>query len=226
MRRVALIPARGGSKRLPRKNIMKFLGKPMIAYTIDAAQTSGLFDRVVVSTEDEEIAEVSRKYGAEVELRATELATDTVMIKDVCADFLKREEDRGRCWDILCVLYATAPLRNDKDVEQVVSLIEPGKCNFAIAVTKYDLPPHQALIVGDDYVVEPFLPDLVAARADTVPDLCVDNGSTYAVSVPAFKQYLSFYGPNMRAYHMPRNRSVDIDTQEDFDLVTYYAGCL
>ena len=149
MKRVALIPARGGSKRLPRKNVMKFLGKPMITHTIDAAQQSGLFDRIVVSTEDEEIAIVSKSSGVAVSKRPSNLAGDNVMVKDVCIDFLNKEKKSGRNWDILCVLYATSPLRNVDDIKSVVSLIEADNCDFALAVTSYSQPLHQALLIDE-----------------------------------------------------------------------------
>ena len=223
MKRVALIPARGGSKRLPRKNVMKFLGKPMITHTIDAAQQSGLFDRIVVSTEDEEIAIVSKSSGVAVSKRPSNLAGDTVMVKDVCIDFLNKEKKSGRNWDILCVLYATSPLRNIDDIKSVVSLIEADHCDFALAVTSYSQPLHQALLIDENNYAKAFLPDLVSLRADEVPEFYVDNGSTYAVSVSTFQKTLSFYGNNMRTFKMPRKRSIDIDTREDFELLKYYS---
>ncbi len=168
-------------------------------------------------------AQISKEYGAEIDVRSLELATDSATIKDVCIDFLKRESFNGKNYDVLCVLYATAPLRNSKDIQQVVSLLDPGKCDFSLAVTQYDLPPHQALKKWGGDALAPFMPELISARADTVGELCVDNGSTYAVSVPAFIKQQSFYGQNLCGYDMPRNRSVDVDTQDDFDLVTYYA---
>ncbi len=223
MRRIAIIPARGGSKRLPRKNIIPFQGRPIIAHTIEAAKSTDLFERVVVSTEDAEIAEVSAQFGAEIDRRDPELATDSATVKEVCLDFLRREKRAGHDWDLLCVLYATAPLRNSEDIRQVVELIHPGRCDFAIAVTRYEMPPHQALRVLPDHHLEPMWPELVQARSDAIGELRVDNGSTYAVSVPAFLEHHSFYGPNLCGHEMPRERSVDIDTQEDFDLVSFYA---
>ena len=223
MRKVAVIPARGGSKRLPRKNVLPFMGKPMIAHTIEAALNCGLFERVVVSTEDGEIADIARRHGAEVDQRAAELATDNARVVDVCVDFLEREKHAGREYDVLCVLYATAPLRTAAYIGSVVGLIEPGRCDFALAVTQYDLPPHQALRLLPDNALVPMWPELVSRRADEIGRLRVDNGSTYAVSVPAFLASSSFYGPGLRGVEMPRERSVDIDTADDLDLVSYYA---
>jgi CMP-N-acetylneuraminic acid synthetase len=142
---VAIIPARGGSKRLPRKNIVDFLGRPIIAYTIDAARDSGCFERIVVSTEDDEIVAIAERAGAMVDRRAPELATDGVGLVDVCLDFLDREAGVGRNWDVMACLYATAPLRNAKDIRATMALLEPGRCAFSMAVTSYERYPHQAL---------------------------------------------------------------------------------
>lgn len=218
MRRIALIPARGGSKRLPRKNILEFMGKPIIAWTIDAAKKSGLFDRVIVSTEDQEIKEIAKQYSAEIDPRSDSLATDTAKISDVCLDFL----DRNIC-DVLCVLYATAPLRTAEDIQKTVGLITPEHCDFALAATHYDLPPHQALKYEGDGHVSPMWPEIVSARASDVGELVVDNGSTYAVSTSAFLEQKTFYGPNLKVHMMPRQRSQDIDEAIDLDLARFYA---
>jgi pseudaminic acid cytidylyltransferase len=218
MRAVAIIPARGGSKRLARKNIVDFLGRPIIAFTIDAAEASGCFERVVVSTEDVEIAEVCSRLGAVVDRRSERLATDCVTLIEVCADFLDREEAAGRNWDVLACLYATAPLRNAEDIRGTVALIEPGCCAFAMAVTTYDHYPYQALKFADDAALTPMWPDLVERRSTELPRLRAGNGSTYVVDTREFRRYRSFYGPNLRGFDMPRSRSIDIDTQDDLNL--------
>jgi CMP-N-acetylneuraminic acid synthetase len=218
MKAVAIIPARGGSKRLPRKNIVDFLGRPIIAFTIDAAVASGCFERVVVSTEDDEIAEVCGGLGAVVDRRSESLATDTVTLVEVCADFLDREEAAGRNWDVLACLYATAPLRTAEDIRGTVALIEPGRCGFAMAVTTYDHYPHQALKFAADAGLTPMWPDLVEQRVTELPRLRAGNGSTYVVDVAEFRRHRSFYGPNLRGFDMPRARSIDIDTRDELEL--------
>jgi len=211
-KRIALIPARGGSKRLLRKNILDFHGKPMMAYSIQAALQSKLFDQVVVSTEDDEISEVALQYGAAVDYRSSELASDNASVKDVCLDFLNRQD---QAVSLLAVLYATAPLRDAEDVRSVVNLLS-DQCHFALATTLCDWPAHQTLKFNKT-VVSPLFPDLVNKRTDEVDQYCVDNGSTYAVDVAAFRQQKTFYGDSLRAYLMPSSRSFDIDTQSDFD---------
>jgi len=220
---VAIIPARGGSKRLPRKNIADFLGRPIIAYTIDAAKDSGCFDRIVVSTEDPEIAEIACNCGALVDRRAPELATDVVGLVDVCFDFLDREQRAGRDWQKMACLYATAPLRTASDVRATMALLEKGRCEFAMAVTPYDLQPHVALKLDAGGQLTPMWPELLVYRANDLPALRAGNGSTYTVFVEAFRRHRDFYGPSLRGYEMPRERSIDIDTPYDLELALWQA---
>jgi pseudaminic acid cytidylyltransferase len=221
---VAIIPARGGSQRLPRKNIADFLGRPMLAYTVDAAIESGCFARVVVSTEDDEIAEVASRTSAVVDRRRPELATHQVGLVDVCLDFVEREEREGRQWQYLACLYATAPMRNAQDIRDTMALLEPGRCGFAMAVTSYHHYPHQALKFEANAALTPMWPDLVTKRGSDLPPLRAGNGSTYAVNVAEFRKYRSFYGPNLRGHDMPRDRSVDIDTRDDLDFAVWLAS--
>ena len=221
MSAVAIIPARGGSKRLPRKNVIDFLGRPIIAYTIEAAIEAECFDRVVVSTEDDEVAGVAERCGAIVDHRKPELATDAAGVVAVCIDFLEREARAGRDWQVMACLYATAPLRTAGDIRETVALLSPGVCDFAMAVTAFDHQPHQALKFADGWLY-PMWPELVERRASDLPALRVGNGSTYAVSVPQFLSRRSFYGPRMRGYEMPRHRSVDIDTRDDLELALHF----
>ncbi len=222
---VAIIPARGGSKRLPRKNVLEFHGKPIVAYTIDAALASGLFKKIVVSTEDAGIAEVAAKFHAEVAMRKPELATDMATVAQVCEDWLLAERATGRHYDVLCCLYATAPLRSAEDIGDTMSLLERGKCHFAIAATRYSHYPHQALMRDADGSLVPRWPEWSGKRKEDVGELLAGNGSTYAVFVEDFLRDKDFYGPGMRAHVMPFARSVDIDTAEDFELAWCLAQC-
>ena len=214
---IAIIPARGGSKRLPRKNVVDFLGRPIVAWTIEAARASNRFARIVVSTDDDEIGSIARQYGAEVADRPAELAGDRSGVVDVCLDLLAREEQAGRHYDIFCCLYATAPLRTADDICAVLDLVDPGHSDFAMAVTEYDLPPYRALKQESDGSLTPMWPELVGRKSQDVPSLVVNNGSTYAATVAAFRQYQTFTGPGVRGHSMPRERSTDIDYQADLD---------
>jgi CMP-N-acetylneuraminic acid synthetase len=222
MKRLAIIPARGGSKRLPRKNVLPFRGRPMIAHTIEAALASRCFERVLVSTEDDEIAGAAREAGAEVHERAAELASDAAGVTEVCLDVLVAEERAGRAYEAFACLYATAPLRRADDIVAVTALVDSG-CDFAMAVTTYAVAPHQALRVAEDGTLSAMWPELVERRASEIGTLVVDNGSTYAARVAAFRRHRSFYGPRLRGHLMPRERSVDIDERQDYELACLYA---
>jgi len=218
---VAIIPARGGSKRLPRKNVMPFRGKPMIAHTIEAALESGVFTEVVVSSDDAEILTACAGYPVRALQRPADLGSDTARVVDVCIHVLKNEI--SVLPEVFACLYATAPLRTAADIRAAVGLVVPGRCDFAMAVTAYPLPPHQALKRGEDGSLSPMWPELVNRRDDEIGALAVDNGSTYACASAAFIRQRSFYGPGLKGHMMPASRSVDINTADDLALAEFYA---
>jgi len=229
MRNLAVIPARGGSKRLPRKNVLLFHGKPILIWTAEAARDSGLFARVIVSTEDAEIAEVSTQHGFEVLPRPDYLATDAATCAQVCLHVLDELETQGEIFDALCCLYATAPLRGADDIAGVMRLLGDGAANvadFAFAVTGYANSPYQMLIPDAAGFLVPAWPLAAFQKSQALPCPCIGNGSTYAARAPAFKTYKDFYGPRLRGYGMPRMRSIDIDTAEDFEMALWAAEWL
>lgn len=223
-RAVAVIPARGGSKRLPRKNVAEINGRPMVAWSVAAALDSGCFERVIVSTDDPEAARVARDTGAEVFERTIDLAGDTARVVDVCLSLLNQLEAEGALPDVLACLYPTAPLRRPADVRAVTDLIRRGDADYAMAVTTFDLPAHQALRLGEDGTLTSMWPDLVERRETDIGPLVVDNGSTYAVHVPAFRASPSFYGAPLRGHIMPRLRSIDVNTAEDLTMLRLVAA--
>ena len=220
---LAIIPARGGSKRLARKNVIDFLGRPIIAYTIEAARESGCFARVVVSTEDAQIAQVARSHGAMVCTRSAALASDAATVVEVCLDVLDREAAAGRSYERFCCLYATAPLRGAADIRAVMDLVVPGAHDFAMAVTTYDLAPYRARRRGADGTLAPLWPDLAGRKAQEMGEILVNNGSTYGAGVAAFRHHRNFHGPGLRGHVMARARSVDIDIAEDLELALWQA---
>ena len=183
-----------------------------------------MFDRIIVSTDDMSIAQHAEHFGAEIHLRPPELATDTARVVDVCVNIVEEESKAGRIYDILCCLYATAPLRTSKDIINTLQLLEDDNCDSAMAVTNYHFPPHQALKLDKSQNLIPVWPDRINMKSQEVPNFLVDNGSTYAIEVVVFKEKKSFLGDHLKGYIMPRIRSVDIDTQEDLDLANIFFG--
>ena len=217
-----MIPARGGSKRLPGKNVLEFHGRPMLSYAIEAARDSGCFARIIVSSEDGGTLALAESLGAVPYRRSRDLADDDATVVSVLLDVLDREAAEGRRYGTICCLYPAAPLRAAEDVAAVVGLIDPGRTDFAMAVTEYDLPPHQALKLDDEDALAPLFPDLVTLRDEKLGRLVVDNGSTYAATVESFREQRSFYGSRLKGHLMPRCRSVDINTADDLALADFY----
>lgn len=226
LRNLAVIPARGGSKRLPRKNIADFFGKPIIAHTIDAARESNLFDRIVVSTDDDEIAKIAEQFGGDVDKRPVSLGTDTATVADVCVELIGRLERSGEGYDTLTVLYATAPLRNAEDIRSTYALLAPGKCDFAMAVSEFRQPVAHAMRKDANGDLSLVFPEYLKLRAAEAGTFVAGNGSTYCVGMDVFKSVRDFYGEKMRGHLMPPERSVDIDTADDLKLAQLFGARL
>ena len=218
MKNLAVIPARGGSKRLPGKNIRPFLGRPIILYTVSAAIESGLFEKIIVSSDDEEILETVKSSGVSIQRRKARLSGDDVPIAEVCLNVLQEESETG--YDNLCCLYATAPLRTSDDIRKAYKeLLSEG----IEGVTSYAKSPFKALQQRDDKTLAPMWPEYARLQSQDIPSLWVDNGSLHWVEVSAFQREKNFYLEKMSGYPMPRNRSIDIDTLEDFKFAEWNA---
>lgn len=225
-RSIAIIPARGGSKRLPRKNIRSFLGRPIIHYTIEAAQQSGLFDKVVVSTEDAEIKNCVDGMGCDIHHRSPELATDTATVIDVLKAVLNHYGKIDREFDYLCCLYPTAPLRDAHDIQNAYHLMLSKQADYCQAVTDYYYSPFFAFNLKEDGRIEKRWPELAKLPSLEKPKVVVDNGSMYWAKVTSFLQEGELESNNTVGYIMPVQKSVDIDTEDDFRLAEHYAKTL
>jgi N-acylneuraminate cytidylyltransferase len=214
---VAVIPARGGSKRIPRKNIRPFAGKPIIAYSIAAARQCGLFDRIIVSTDDEEIAGVARGFGAETPFRRPpELADDHIGTDPVTAHALTWLADRGEDAEFACCIYATAPFLRAGDLRRGYdALVGTGK-SFAFAVTTYDFSMQRAIRVLPGGGVEPFFPQWIDSRSQDLEEAHHDAGQFYWGRAAAFRAGLTVFAADSVAILLPRHRVQDIDTPEDW----------
>lgn len=219
---LAIIPVRTGSKRLRLKNIRHFFGKPIFVYTLEYAKRSGLFDEILVSTESNEVIDICRQYGHDVPfLRPEHLAIDTAQLVQVVADVLHEYELRNKIFDNFCLLWATAPMRTDDDLQKAYRLLEE-KVEAVVGVTDYDLPVFCALKESEVGFLEPLFEEYQKLPSDRQPKAVVDNSSMCWCRVSAFRKYGTWMPPLLRGYWMPRSRSVDIDTEDDWELVEFY----
>ena len=219
--RIALIPARGGSKRLSDKNIIPLKDKPIIGWTIEAALESGIFNKVCVSTDSENIGSIASKFGAEVLFRPNTLATDNSTVVEVCLWHLNEFSTENLFFEELFCLYATAPSRNAEDLRSVARILEEdGNINAVIGVTNFFYYPYQALTLNHDGFLEPYWKELSEKKRTSFPKLYADNGSTYAIKVPIFQKDKTFHlKKGLKPYYMEKTRSIDIDEKEDYDLL-------
>lgn len=215
--RVAIIPARGGSKRIPRKNIRPFCGKPMISYSIEAALASGLFDRVLVSTDDPEIAEVAIGCGAEVPfLRPPSLSDDHTGVGEVVKHAIQWLQERGTPPEHLCLVYATAPfLRSRYLREGFEKLVQTGK-SFAFSVTTFPFPIQRAVRLSADGGVEAFHPEHIFSRSQDLDEAYHDAGQFCWGKVRSFLDGEVVFSPVSVPIVIPRFLVQDIDTLEDW----------
>lgn len=219
---LCLIPARGGSKRLLRKNILLLCGKPLICYTIEAAKKSNIFQDIYVSTEDKEIAEISNKCGAKIIPRPKELSEDLSSVVEVCLHAINYLKSKGKEYENLCVLLPTAPLRTYKDIINAYNIFSNQRESaFLMAVTDYLYDPFQALKEVGGYL-EPVFPEYIKKKRQELPKVYVDNGAIYFVKIKEFLKLKTFYGPKLLKYYMPFERSIDIDTDTELKLAQYF----
>lgn len=217
--KVAIIPARGGSKRIPGKNIRLFHGKPMIGYSIEAALASGCFDKVIVSTDDAKIAKVSREFGAIVPfLRPENISDDYATTMDVMEHAICWCLDEGWPLDAICCLYATAPFVLPEDLRSGYELLESGGVQFAFSATTFPFPIQRAIKLDGQRRVSMFAPENEQVRSQDLEDAYHDAGQFYWGKVEAFLNKLSVFSPHSKAVLIPRNRVQDIDTPEDWEL--------
>ncbi|MFK3868310.1 pseudaminic acid cytidylyltransferase [Psychrobacter faecalis] len=215
--KVAIIPARGGSKRIPRKNIKQFCGKPMIAYSIEAAIESGCFDRVIVSTDDTEIAEVAKAYNAEVPfIRPEELSNDhagTIPVIQHAVNWLIEECEAP---EFICCLYATAPFITPEAIKQGLQQLEDTNAAYAFSATSYAFPIQRAFRIKPSLGVEMFEPEHFNTRSQDLEEAYHDAGQFYWGTKDAWLTEKVIFGPESTPVILPRHRVQDIDTPEDW----------
>lgn len=221
-KRIAIIPARGKSKRIPKKNILEIAGKPMIAYTIEAAKQTGLFDRVLVSTDDEEIARISEEYGAWVPFKRNEYVDDYSTVSDVTINALEvLETEFGETYDMVVQLMANCPLRDHTEISKATEFFETNDHNFQISCFQYGwMNPWWAHRLDNSMKAKPLFPDeMKGKRSQDLDNLFCPTGAIWIAEVSALIQSKSFYGNDYRFFSMSWRKALDIDDYEDLRMV-------
>ena len=217
---IAVVPARGGSKRLPGKNTRSLGGVPLIIHSIEAAQHCAAIDKIIVSTDSKEIANVTINSGVEVDMRSHELSSDTATTIDVIKDLLKRLDE----FDIVVTLQPTSPLRTSEDIQNCLDMFETREADAVISVCKAEHPPQWTNTIGKNGEMDKFISKQIKnKRSQDLGDYYCLNGAVYCHCVAKLmKSDIFLFQRNSFAYVMPSNRSVDIDTREDFELAEFY----
>lgn len=215
--RLAVIPARGGSKRIPRKNIKLFCGKPMIAWSIEAAKVAGCFDRIIVSTDDAEIAEVARAHGAEVPfMRPPELSDDHTGTIPVIAHAIDWMAQQVCSVEFACCLYATAPFVQAQDLSKGLEVLQFSGAQYALAVTNFAAPIQRSFRITGQQRIEMFNPSQFNTRSQDLEEAYHDAGQFYWGRSEAWLSAMSLFSQVSTPIKLPRYRVQDIDTLDDW----------
>lgn len=214
---IAIIPARGGSKRIPRKNIKDFCGKPMIAYSIEAAQKSGCFDRIIVSTDDIEIASVAKQYGAEVPFtRPDDISDDYATTLDVIAHAIS--ELKLAYNTNICCIYATAPLISCIKLAEGLSIFSTCKVDYVFSATEFSYPIQRAFKLNNNGNIEMFQPEHFNSRSQDLEKAYHDAGQFYWGTASAFLHKVPIFSDTSKPVILPITQVQDIDTPDDWNL--------
>lgn len=215
---IAIIPARGGSKRIPRKNVREFCGQPLIAYSILAAKHSGLFDHIIVSTDDEQIRDIANQYGAETPfVRPPELANDHATTVPVIRHAISWVQQHMGKVDYACCIYATAPFIQAKAIREANEMLISKKVSgYVFSATTMPFPIQRTFRVKSDGFVEMFEPHNYNTRSQDLEEAYQDAGQFYWGSAEAYNSEKIFFSTDSVAYVLPRHMVQDIDTLEDW----------
>lgn len=218
MKRIAIITARGGSKRIPHKNIKEFCGKPILAYSIEAALKSGEFDEVMVSTDDEKIAEIAKEYGAKVPFyRSEKTSGDYATTNDVLLEVLAEYEKRGEYFDIGCCIYPTAPFVTSEKIQDALQKFLESDADSLIPVVSFSYPPQRALIVENERLVFEY-PQYLDSRSQDLTPHYHDVGQFYLFRVKNYQKNEKLMVGNILPYVVSEMEVQDIDNQTDWEI--------
>lgn len=219
MLNLALIPARGGSKRIPKKNIKLLAGKPLIVYTIEAALASKIFAKVIVSTDDPEIAEIAKQAGAELPfIRQASLADDHSPVSLVSLDALNKLDPQNNIYQNIAQLMPNCPLRNENDIKESYEYFLATKSQSQISVTKYGwLNPWWAF-KKDAENLEALFPEALKQRSQDLPELVCPSGAIWWAKSNSLRQHKSFHSNDRTGFELPWHRAIDIDDYDDWKM--------
>lgn len=214
---IAIIPARGGSKRIPKKNIREFCGRPMIGWSIETAQTAGCFDRIIVSTDDPEVEEIAKQWGAEVPFRRPpELSDDYAGTTAVIRHAVEWLQENGCAPELVCCLYATAPFVTAESLRDGFASIDEPDVDYAVTVTSFSFPIQRALRMTPEGRMSMFNPEHLNSRSQDLEEAYHDAGQFYWGRAEAWLQEKPLFGIHSKPVVLPRHRVQDIDTLEDW----------
>lgn len=218
MSAIAIITARGGSKRIPKKNIKEFCGKPIIAYSIEAAISSGEFDEVMVSTDSEEIAEIATRYGAKVPfMRSEATSNDFATTADVLLEVLDNYKKKGKSFDMMCCIYPTAPFVTSTKLRKAIIKLKNTNADSLMPVVKYSFPPQRAMVVREGKLSYQY-PEYMNSRSQDLEPIYHDCGQFYLCKIDTFLETRKLISSNATALIVEEEEVQDIDTISDWNL--------
>lgn len=218
MSSIAIITARGGSKRIPRKNIKDFLGKPIITYSIEAALESGVFDEVMISTDDEEIADIAKKAGATVPfMRSEKTSGDFATTADVIEEVLSSYADLGKEFDYVCCIYPTAPFVTATAIKTAMETLVSKDVDTVMPVVRFSFPPQRCVVVKDDMLVAKW-PECMNMRSQDLEPYYHDCGQFYCLNTKSFLEQKKIVMEKTMPYFQEEMNVQDIDTLEDWEI--------
>lgn len=218
MRTIAIITARGGSKRIPGKNIRSFCGKPILAYSIEAAAATGLFDEIMVSTDDEEIAAAAREYGAKVPFYRSSISSgDYATTNDVLLEVLEEYEKRGERFEMACCLYPTAPFVTAERLKEAHTRLLESEAETLIPVVAFSYPPQRAMIIKEGRLVFEY-PEYMDARSQDLTPHFHDVGQFYFFYVEPYKRNRKLMTGNILPFEISEMEVQDIDNETDWKI--------
>lgn len=216
---IAIITARGGSKRIPKKNVKSFCGKPILAYSIEAARNSGIFSEVMVSTDSEEIAELARKYGAEVPfMRSSETSNDYATTADVIMEVMKKYEESGRTFDYICCIYPTAPFVTPEKLKEAMKTMEEHNPLCVMPVVKFSYPPQRSFVLKEDGSMEYKYREYRTARSQDLEGWYHDAGQFYCYNAKEFLERSGVISDGIYPVIVSEMQVQDIDNEEDWKI--------